>query len=88
MKKHSSDRRVLLYVIVRFGLWWRSKALTVIDRNVDAQTLIMLDKDIPGIKLMMPRRVHQLQLMVLVFLFVLSCMSLSDYWVLSRAMAV
>ena len=65
------------------GLWWRTKALAVIDRHVDVDTLIVLDRDIHKYrKLKMPGRVRQLQLMVLVFLFVLSCgMSLSDYWV-------
>ena len=69
------------------GLWWRTKALAVIDRHVDVNTLIALDRDIHVYrKLMFPGRVHQLQLMVLVFLFVLSCgMSLSDYWVFAAS---
>ena len=49
--------------------------------------LILLDEDLPVYRdIMMPGRVHQLQLMVLVFLFVLSCgMSVSDYWVFTAS---
>ena len=37
LKKHSSDSESFaIRNCARFGLWWRSKALTVIDRNVDA----------------------------------------------------
>ena len=66
-----------------FCLWWRIKALAVIDTDVDMDTLIVLDRDVETYRnIMMPLRVKQLQLMVLSFLFILSCgLSLSDYWV-------